>query len=171
MKNEISTQIAPGNLASSLRYTIADSLIRDRAKNHEILLSNLHSHRSFHYGESPPNVVDHPLHYEDDGSLYLGQWLDGKKHGRGVWLRRLSKGNAYFYEGHWSEGKREGLGRVIVNNGGIYEGMWKADHKHGTGVFKFPPGDECLRYEGDFVDGWLTGQGTMFYGDGTKYIG
>ena len=28
-----------------------------------------------------------------------------------------------------------------------------------------------LRYEGDFKDGWLTGEGKMFYQDGSKYFG
>ena len=50
----------------------------------------------------------------------------------------------------------------------MYEGEWKGDQKHGKGVFKFPNGET---YEGDFVDGWLTGSGTMEYQDGTKYIG
>jgi hypothetical protein len=145
-----------------LRFTIPDSIIKEKANNHHILLQKLHS-SPYQFSSTATLGSDRPLHQEEDGSLYLGQWADEEKHGRGTWLRKLPTGNCYVYEGSWDRGKRHGLGRVIVNNGGSYEGEWQEDQKHGKGVFTFPPGDEMLRYEGDFKDGWLTGQGKMFY--------
>ena len=63
--------LRPGLLASVLRFTIPDSLIKEKANNHQILFSKLHA-TPFQFSETDPVGEDHPIFEEEDGSLYLG---------------------------------------------------------------------------------------------------
>jgi len=53
-------------------------------------------------------------------------------------------------------------------SGNRYEGQWKDGKMHGQGVFEFVNGN---RYEGQFKDGKRNGQGVYEYADGTRYEG
>jgi len=54
-----------------------------------------------------------------DGSIYEGEWLDCKRHGRGV----LLWADGSIYEGNWEKGQCHGLGRLIKSDtGDVYEG-------------------------------------------------
>ena len=80
----------------------------------------------------------------DDGSCYIGEVKDGKKHGKGTLLTlafvysahgrsssenaHLAKWNEYF--GEWVDGKMHGCGKMVRKclNGDsdiIYEGIWE----------------------------------------------
>ncbi len=122
-----------------------------------------------------------------DGSKYVGDFLEGKFHGKGVLY--LSKGDKYV--GHWRENMKEGLGRYTFStgqtykggfhlnefhgqgymkykNGDEYDGEWAMSKANGVGVYKFASGE---RYEGEFVDGKFEGKGTMYYLDGARFQG
>jgi hypothetical protein len=55
-----------------------------------------------------------------DGSRYTGEWLGGKRHGKGI--QSYISGNSY--EGEWENDVRCGWG-VLYANFNRYEGRWK----------------------------------------------
>jgi hypothetical protein len=80
----------------------------------------------------------------DDGSCYIGEVLDGKKHGKGILstiafvysahTRSNQEDNMFAkwneYEGEWINDKMNGWGKMVrkCRNGNtnvIYEGIWK----------------------------------------------
>lgn len=122
-----------------------------------------------------------------DGSVYVGDWRNGKRYGRGVsylpdgglmegyWSNGLHvKGRTIYvngdvYEGGYLHGKREGKGRFeAVSGGECYEGEWKADRKQGYGVEK---GLDGSSYEGHFESNWKDGKGSLRLQNGDMYIG
>tara|TARA_Y100001934_G_scaffold229829_1_gene277085 strand:+ start:1319 stop:1774 length:456 start_codon:yes stop_codon:yes gene_type:complete len=80
-------------------------------------------------------------HAYANGDTYVGEWEDGKKHGRGTYT--------------WADGER-------------YEGRWVSDTKSGVGAYFWNNGD---RYEGEFVDGVYHGEGTFTYASGRSITG
>ena len=55
------------------------------------------------------------------GQSYDGEWLFGKKHGRGqmVWP------NGQSYDGEWACGQMHGRGSMMCVDGQLYEGKWE----------------------------------------------
>ena len=76
-----------------------------------------------------------------NGSKYVGEFKDGKKHGQGTFT--------YFY-------------------GDKYVGEYKDDKQHGQGTFTFASGS---KYVGNFKDGDYHGQGTYTFANGEKWVG
>ena len=127
----------------------------------------------------------------DDGSVYEGETLNGKPHGKGKKTFRNNwyedgewkngeflrgKVNYYdwnkesYYEGDWADGKPNGKGNLYyVTCRLMYEGDWVDGKYHGKGKLD----DEYTVYEGDFVDGYFHGKGRYAYvpGDGRVYEG
>ena len=60
------------------------------------------------------------------------------------------------YEGDFVDDKKHGKGVYVYANGDKYEGDWLDGKKHGKGVITFADGN---KYEGDFVDGKFHGKG------------
>src|SRR5690606_11179031 len=75
-------------------------------------------------------VTTSEVHTRDDGSRYSGSLLNGKKHGRGLYM--------------WP-------------NGDSYEGDWVEDVMSGEGVFKDAQG---RMYKGQWANGLFNGKGT-----------
>eukprot|EP00455_Lapot_gusevi_P045060 TRINITY_DN5725_c0_g4_i2.p1 TRINITY_DN5725_c0_g4~~TRINITY_DN5725_c0_g4_i2.p1 ORF type:complete len:452 (-),score=55.59 TRINITY_DN5725_c0_g4_i2:81-1436(-) len=104
----------------------------------------------------------------ETGCVYSGDWQDNKKHGFGtqVWP------NGNKYEGQWVAGRREGRGTFWIFDGAKlkkqYHGCWVADLKEGLGVFYYDNND---RYEGAWLHGQRHGQGTLFFANGDVYVG
>jgi len=122
-----------------------------------------------------------------DDSVYVGQWKDGKRYGKGICY--LSNGG--LMEGYWSNGLHM-RGRMIFPNGDVYEGEyfhmrkqgkgrfedfksevsyegeWLNELKHGFGVEKMNDGST---YEGYFEDDMKNGQGTFRWPAGEVYTG
>jgi hypothetical protein len=46
------------------------------------------------------------------------------------------------YEGEWVRGKKEGRGTLIFQNGDTYEGEWKEGLISGVGIYHFAPDSE-----------------------------
>lgn len=83
----------------------------------------------------------------DDGSIYEGDFLGGKFHGKGVAIR---------------------------NNGTIrYDGEWRNGRFNGEGVYNYSKGDtqKRLQYKGGFVNGMRVGKGVLTWEDGSAYEG
>lgn len=113
---------------------------------------------------SPPPSSTHVRRTFSDGSVYEGEWKDGRMNGRG----KRSCFNGQIYEGEWKDGRASGSGKVTFPIGGNYEGEWRDGCKNGRGKMTFPSG---LVYEGEWKDGKENGQGKAIWPDGTFYVG
>jgi len=60
-----------------------------------------------------------PYKKSSDRSVYLGQWKDGLKHGKGKMIWE----NGSVYNGFWLNDKACGYGRFIHPDGDVYEGQ------------------------------------------------
>jgi hypothetical protein len=90
--------------------------------------------------------VEGKMTYED-GSIYLGQWSRGARHGRGTYT--FVNGSVFF--GEFQDDKIHGSGVLTWPNGARYLGKWKKGVRHGQGK-EFRP-DGSVRLEGT----WETG--------------
>ncbi len=77
----------------------------------------------------------HVLNFTD-GSKYLGNFLNGKMHGRGQFTFK----NGTKYTGEFKEGKITGKGTIIWPSGKKYVGELKNGKPHGQGTFTFKDG-------------------------------
>ena len=81
-----------------------------------------------------------------DGSRYIGQMKNGKRHGLGVYI--WPSGDRY--EGQFKNHIRHGQGIYLYDNGNRYDGQWENDLKHGKGVLIYPDG---TRFESQWKEG------------------
>ena len=109
-------------------------------------------------------MYDYTTCKRNQSSGYRGEVLNGKKHGRGIFLYD----NNDYYNGEWASNKKHGFGIYRFNNGDIYEGNFVEGHKHGSGYSKFNNGDTYL---GEFYNEVFQGRGVYTYENGSKYIG
>eukprot|EP00948_MAST-09A_sp_MAST-9A-sp1_P003568 g3568.t1 len=131
-----------------------------------------------------------------NGDIYDGEWVDGKRHGRGTMVYRdgskyvgeyenglfhgfgvmqwntIKQGKLIFrgrkYEGDWKQGRKDGRGLYILGNGDSYEGDFVDDKYHGKGCYQYANGDV---YDGDWVLGKWGGTGFIEFGNGDRYEG
>jgi hypothetical protein len=109
----------------------------------------------------------------DDGSTYVGEFKDGKRHGQGKHTWSNIDGSIdQQYTGEYENGKKHGKGILLYTDGGYYHGLWKDGEKHGQGRYK--SSDETV-FEGDYKSGLLNGQGRIttnrYPNDGYEYVG
>ena len=81
---------------------------------------------------------------------YTGEWKDGKKNGKGVYVYQ----NGHKYDGEWKDNKRNGFGKYIWPDGKYFEGQWKNEWRNGKGVIYQPSLDY---FEGTWVNDTLSG--------------
>jgi len=99
-----------------------------------------------------------------EGEIYIGEYVGGKKNGKGVEI--LPSGVIYI--GDYFEGKKEGAGiRHVPSIGETYEGEWRNDLMTGTGKKVFKGG--C--YSGEWNEGQRHGYGTFNWASGSLYEG
>ena len=89
-----------------------------------------------------------------DGSVYHGEWKDGKRHGQGL-LKAL---DGFVYDGMWVRNAMEGRGSAMYPNGQQYHGLFSRGRREGRGTMLFTNG---AVFEGRFRDDADDGQGTM----------
>eukprot|EP01119_Soliformovum_irregulare_P025133 TRINITY_DN9220_c0_g1_i1.p1 TRINITY_DN9220_c0_g1~~TRINITY_DN9220_c0_g1_i1.p1 ORF type:complete len:324 (-),score=74.96 TRINITY_DN9220_c0_g1_i1:5-976(-) len=99
----------------------------------------------------------------EEGTTYLGQWKENKKHGWGkfVW------GDSSRYEGQWFNDKRTGFGTYFWLDGRYFVG-YHCEDKRFNGKFYWPAGSS---YEGQYKNGSRDGAGTFTWPDGDSYQG
>ncbi len=115
---------------------------------------------------APPNSVisgEGRVVY-DDGAIFEGRIVDGRKHGRGTytWPDGLS------YSGDWVEDQQTGNGALKFKNGDVYEGKVLRGVFEGKGTYTQASGDS---YTGDWVHGKREGIGTSQKTNGQRYEG
>ena len=74
-----------------------------------------------------------------DGSIFMGYYDKGVRHGQGTELWYPSPGDVY--QGNYENGLRNGYGKYSFSNGVEYAGEWKDNKRHGHGVMKWANGD------------------------------
>lgn len=128
-----------------------------------------------------------PPIYFSNGSVYIGQWKDGKKEGHGVlaWpdgsryegafcndkahgCGKLTHAEGDTYEGMWAEDKANGQGIYVYSDGRVYKGSWVNDKQHGRGIEIYPDG---TKFQGEFLEGKRNGFGMLCFSNGTVYHG
>ena len=62
------------------------------------------------------------LYILENGSRYVGEWKDGKKHGRGTYTSGKGEGEGDKYVGEFKDGKKHGQGTCIKPEGRKYVG-------------------------------------------------
>ena len=95
---------------------------------------------------------------------YFGQFLNYKKHGKGI----LTLVNGDIYKGDFENDEIEGNGEYLYENGDKYIGELKKGTRHGKGLFKFK---NMGFYEGEWFDGFQEGYGEFYWDNGDKYRG
>lgn len=98
-------------------------------------------------------------------ATYNGDKKDGHMHGKGT--KHYADGS--IYNGEWANGKRNGIGKLTWMSGkGTYYGQWKDDLKSGYGEAVFPNGGS---YRGEWKDGQIHGYGIKTDANGRKTCG
>ncbi len=64
---------------------------------------------------------------DDAGNVYVGQWLDGQRNGKGV----MTWANGDRYEGDFAQDLRHGQGSFTKADGTRFTGEWEYDHLKG----------------------------------------
>ncbi|GAU30219.1 hypothetical protein TSUD_67720 [Trifolium subterraneum] len=112
-----------------------------------------------------------------NGGVYIGKFKGKLFHGIG----KYTWSNGTIYEGDWVDGKRTGKGLMIWPSGikyecefltklndDVYVGKFNRKLFHDNKKYKW---SNRTIYEGDWVDGAMTGKGVMIWPSGTKYEG
>ena len=103
-----------------------------------------------------------------DGSVYVGSFAGGKRHGQGTMrFGGAGKDASDVYAGEWRDDAMHGKG-YMERDGDKYVGLFEKGRPHGHGTMRFACGDA---YEGRFEDGRPHGEGAMRYVDGSVYRG
>ncbi|TAF63927.1 MAG: hypothetical protein EAZ55_12530 [Cytophagales bacterium] len=110
----------------------------------------------------------------NNGDKYVGQWLNGERHGQGTYT--WSNDGDYAgdsYTGDFKNNKRSGVGTYSYGDGTKYVGQWLDGKIQGKGKMTWVSGSS---YEGDFVNDEREGNGTYIWGASTdnagdKYVG
>lgn len=102
----------------------------------------------------------------EDGSTYTGNFVDGKRHGHGVWMSQTEQ-----YEGQWMDDHRHGQGRQTWQDGRMYTGQFRAGKFNGDGHMVWRTNAGLMSYEGQYVDDVKHGQGKYTWPDRRMYEG
>lgn len=96
-----------------------------------------------------------------NGDTYTGDFVEGKKHGHGVYLFR----NGDEYEGPYNDNLRDGIGQMKFVTGARYNGNFSKGQKHGEGTYFYANGDV---YCGQWDNNERHGEGTYVVRAGAK---
>ena len=101
--------------------------------------------------------------------MYEGDWINDKPEGNGKYIYE----NGEYYLGQYKNGKRHGKGKKyeIYNNERklVYEGEYLNGIKHGKGKMYYSNGN--IQYEGDWINNKREGNGKYIWENGEYYIG
>ena len=105
----------------------------------------------------------------DDGSKYVGEWKDDKKHGQGTYT--WPSGDTYI--GEYKDNKKHGQGTYTLQMATNTSASSKITKGTDKAPILFANGD---KYIGEFKDDEYNGQGTYTFGpnsewSGDKYVG
>ena len=87
-----------------------------------------------------------------DGAIYRGAMRGTSLHGKGEYVSK-----AFKYQGEFLEGLKHGTGVYVWDNGDRYDGNFSQDRPDGRGKYHFANGDT---YEGEVKAGVIVGRGS-----------
>ena len=99
---------------------------------------------------------------EYDGSIYEGDFLDGRFDGKGKYSWAGNK-----YKGEFRNGKFGGQGKLTLKDGHVYEGDFRDGKYHGEGILTWG----VSSYTGEFKEGLFSGYGRLIWEIGHIYRG
>jgi hypothetical protein len=124
------------------------------------------------------------------GDKYLGEWMDGLKHGPGTYVfagdsdRSIEQGAYYPHDRMWIKGKptvpikppgvctsgscTNGRGVFAFTSGAEFDGQWQDGSQHGQGVLTARSGD---KFVGQWQDGKEHGTGVLTTAGGAVFGG
>jgi hypothetical protein len=129
------------------------------------------------------------LESADNSIRYSGSWENDSRHGHGSfrnrnltydgeWQRGSMTGHCFLhkfcigrYTGSCLSGQYSGYGIMEFNDGSHYIGAWSGGFKNGPGIWKTPHSQDCVLYDGEFVDGRQHGKGKSTFANGAIYEG
>jgi len=102
-----------------------------------------------------------------DGSVYVGQWNNGKLDGQGT----FSHADGSVYVGQWKDNMKngdrfDGQGTHTYPDGSKYVGRWKNSMRNGRGTYIRPDGSQ---YTGQWKNDKLIGEGILITADGNRF--
>ena len=104
--------------------------------------------------------------FNEDGSIYEGEYKNGKRNGHGS---MTSFDNKTIYDGEWKNGMRDGNGKLIITDKYNYTGPFEKDFFSGSGGVLCD--NQGNIYDGDFEKGKFNGYGHYKMSNGDTYIG
>jgi len=110
------------------------------------------------------DVAEQRTYIFPDGRKYVGEYRDGKRHGKGTFT--FPDGNKYV--GEFRDGMPNGQGICVYANGNRYDGGYRDGSFHGQGTFTHTDG---RKYVGEYRDGKRHGQGTWTDSKENHYVG
>eukprot|EP00929_Paragymnodinium_shiwhaense_P008731 TRINITY_DN112699_c0_g1_i1.p2 TRINITY_DN112699_c0_g1~~TRINITY_DN112699_c0_g1_i1.p2 ORF type:complete len:234 (-),score=34.23 TRINITY_DN112699_c0_g1_i1:185-886(-) len=102
----------------------------------------------------------------EDGSTYIGQIINGKRQGHGIWQSRTGQ-----YEGQWEADSQHGRGRQTWHDGRVYDGQFQKGRFSGHGRMVWHTQKGMLIYEGQYQEDLKHGEGKFVWADGRMYDG
>jgi len=115
--------------------------------------------------DGPRTEDSQTVHY-GDGSAYVGQTIDGQRHGEGIY-----KCGTEQYEGQWLYDKQHGTGRQTWSDGRSYQGQYDGGRFSGQGQMVWQTQKGVMVYEGEYTDDMKHGNGKFSWPDGRIYDG
>ncbi|KAJ7420045.1 hypothetical protein WISP_50609 [Willisornis vidua] len=91
------------------------------------------------------------------GALYTGNYLQNRKHGKGIFFYL----DGSKYAGDWVDDLRQGHGEYTYANGDTYTGEWFNHKRHGQGTYVYK--DTGSKYVGHWVNGIQEGPGELIH--------
>ena len=102
----------------------------------------------------------------NDGVVYDGEVTDGKPNGFGS-----LKSPGQVYKGFFVDGQQNGSGKILYDDGKVYEGQVSDGKPSGTGILCYPADSFIKKFDGEFKNGIIDGQGEGWFSDNSYYKG
>ena len=124
--------------------------------------------QSYYEGDFKDGEFDGNGYYRTRNYTYKGQFLAGKKSGKGKMECFSSKS---IYEGEFKNDKKEGYGIEKFNDGSVYKGFYSQGMKQGNGILSLKKEKNNSIFEGEFRNDKIWGKGKYKWDNGKEYEG